>query len=48
MSPPLGWGLSGDPNSTVLTHQYNADAQQYLAVPYKNPYGSDSIEPKKT
>ncbi len=35
-----------DPNSTVLNHQYNEIVERYLTVPYKNPYGSDSIEPK--
>jgi hypothetical protein len=45
---PTGLGIIRglDPNSTVLTHQYNEIVEQYLAVPYKNPYGSDSIEPK--
>jgi hypothetical protein len=45
---PTGLGIIRglDPNSTVLNHQYNEIVERYLAVPFKNPYGSDSIEPK--
>ena len=45
---PTGLGIIRrlDPTSTVLNHQYNEIVERYLTVPYKNPYGSDSIEPK--
>jgi hypothetical protein len=45
---PTGLGIIRglDPKSTVLTHQYDQIVERYLAVPYKNPHGSDSIEPK--
>ena len=45
---PTGLGIiTGlDPNSTVLNHQYNEIVERYLTVPYKDPYGSDSIKPK--
>jgi len=45
---PTGLGIIRglDPNSTVLNYHYNEIVKHYLAVPYKHPYGSDSIEPK--
>ena len=45
---PTGLGcIRGlDPNSTVLNHQYDEIVERYLTVPYKNPFGSDSTEPK--
>jgi len=45
---PTGLGIIRglDPDSTVLDYRYNEIVERYLTVPYKNPYGSDSIEPK--
>ena len=45
---PTGLGIIRglDPDSTVLDYRYNEIVERYLTVPYKNPYGSDWIEPK--